>query len=79
MAIRTLKWTVGENMEVSPTSIQKAGVQGDHLATCVEFTVPESLQNGYVLYIQFVSSTGAYDKSDELTVAEGKVSFLLHP
>ncbi len=77
MAIRTITWTVGENMEVSPVSIQKAGVQGDHHATQVEFTVPSKLQSGYDLYIQLVSSTGAYDKTDPLPVSDGKVSFLL--
>lgn len=77
MAVRTITWTVGEDMEVSPASIKKAGVQGDHHATLVEFKVPVKLQTGYNLYIQQLSSTDSYDITDALTVEEGKVSFLL--
>lgn len=77
MAIRTLSWTVGEDMEVSPASIQKAGVQGDHHATLVEFKVPVKLQTGYNLYIQQLSSTDRYDTTDALAMVDGIVSFLL--
>lgn len=77
MSIRTLSWVVADDMSVTPTAIQRAGVQGDDRATCVEFAVPAALQSGYDLYIEFVNAMGEFDKTDSLPLVYGKVSFLL--
>ncbi len=77
MAIRTVSWMVADDMSVTPTSIQNAGVQGDDGATLAEFTVPAALQSGYDLFIELTSAMGEYDKTDALPLSGGKVSFLL--
>ena len=77
MSIRTLSWVVADDMSVTPTAIQRAGVQGDDGATCVEFQVPAALQAGYDLYIELTTAMGEYDKTDALPLVDGKVSFLL--
>lgn len=77
MSIRTLLWQVGDDMEVTPVGIQKAGVQGDHHATQAVFVVPEKLQEGYDLYIELVTNAGGYDKTDALPLVDGTVSYLL--
>ncbi len=75
MAIRTITWTVDEDMRVSPTRVQNAGVQGDDNATRVVFSLPAFLQTGHKLYIEYVDGVSGYDKTDPLDVVDGAVGF----
>lgn len=75
MAIRTITWTVDEDMHVSPTRVQNAGVQGDDNATRVVFSLPAFLQTGHKLYIEYVDGVSGYDKTDPLDVVDGAVHF----
>lgn len=75
MAIRTITWTVDEDMQVTPSRVQNAGVQGDNNATRVVFSLPAFLQEGYTLYIECVDGVGEGDKTDPLAVIDGAVSF----
>lgn len=75
MAIRTITWTVDEDMHVSPTRVQNAGVQGDDNATRVVFSLPAFLQTGHKLYIEYVDGVSGYDKTDPLDVVDGAVGF----
>ncbi len=77
MAIRTITWTVDDDMRVSPTRVQDAGVQGDDNATRVVFSLPAFLQEGYTLYIECINCVGEYDKTDPLPVSDGAVSTVL--
>ena len=77
MAIRTITWTVGEDMRVSPTNHQHAGVQGDDKATTAVFVLPQKLCGGYDVYAEFVNALGEYDQTELLSIEEGKVSFPL--
>ena len=77
MAIRTITWTVDEDMQVTPTRVRNAGVQGDDNATRVVFSLPAFLQAGYTLYLEYVDGVSGYDKSNPLTVVDGAVSFAL--
>lgn len=77
MAIRTITWTVDEKLQISPKARQHAGVQGDNNATEVVFELPPLLQSGYVLYLEFIGTYGAYDKTEELEVQGGAVRFPL--
>ena len=74
---RTLSWTVGDDMSLSPHGVQDAGVQGDHNATVIEFAIPEDDFGGKTMYIELTDSTGGYDKTDALTPENHKVSFPL--
>lgn len=75
MAIRTITWTVDDDMQVTPRGMQNAGVQGDDKATRIQFALPAFLQEGYTLYIECVDSVGEGDKTDPLAVIDGAVSF----
>ncbi len=73
MAIRTITWTVDEDMQVTPTRVQNAGVQGDDNATRVVFSLPAFLQEGYTLYIEHINAVNEWDKTDPLAVTDGAV------
>lgn len=82
--IHTVNWTVDQNLDVTPVSVQDAGVQGDALATTIVFTVPASLVSqefGYSWHIEIVDSNGEYDKSPDITPAasgsNATISFVL--
>lgn len=77
MSIRTITWTVDEDMQVTPSRVQNAGVQGDNNATRVVFSLPAFLQEGYTLTIEYVDSVSGYDKTDPLPVVDGAVGFAL--
>lgn len=77
MAIRTIVWTVKDDMTVTPTNIQNAGVQGDNNVTRAEFSLPSSLCSGYTLYVEYVDAAGGYDKTEPLKVTNNKVGCLI--
>lgn len=72
---RQIAYTIGEDLSITPTAVQDGGVQGEHDATRVTFTLPAALQSGYTLYLEAVDGSGAYDRTPPLTVsADGKVT-----
>lgn len=78
MAIRVITFTVGSDLSVTPTSPQQAGVQGDHKATEVRFTIPPAVSGQCdKWYMELITGCGSYDKTETLTVQNGQVSFLL--
>lgn len=70
MVIRTIHWAVGDDLTVTPTKSQFAGVQGDHEVTRVTFSLPLDISKeaGNGAYIEFMSASGAYDKTDNLGI-----------
>ena len=76
-AIRTIAYTITEN-GIEPSVPQYAGVQGDHNAARVDFTLGfEQIDPDYRYRIEYVDGTGAFDTTEFLTPAEGVVSCLL--
>ena len=80
--IRTITFTVDNNLHVSPSSPQEAGVQGDDGATKVYFVLPSDDKlsgfRSYDFYLEMVDAAGNYDISDKLTVGtDGKVGYAL--
>ena len=80
--IRTITFTVDNNLHVSPSSPQEAGVQGDDGATKVYFVLPSDDKlsgfRSYDFYLEMVDAAGNYDISDKLTVGtDGKVGYEL--
>ena len=72
---RQIAYTIGEDLSITPTAVQDGGVQGEHDATRVTFALPAALQSGYTLYLEAVDGSGAYDRTQPLTVsADGKVT-----
>lgn len=78
MAIRKdIVWTVGEDLSVHPTAPQEGGVQGESNAVQVKFDLGAQhplVTGGYQLYIECEDPTGAYDKTDALTVKDGAIA-----
>ncbi len=68
MTIRTIEWTIGSNMKVTPTTVQDAGVQGEHKATTLVFKLPNVLADGHVLTMVYIDTAGGVDYSPELTI-----------
>ena len=63
---------------VTPDQAQFAGVQGDHNATSVVFTLDEALVNeAYQYRFEFVDGAGGYDSTDFVTLAANQASCLL--
>lgn len=63
---------------VTPNQAQFAGVQGDHNATSVVFTLDEALVNeAYQYRFEFVDGAGGYDTTDFVTLAANQASCLL--
>lgn len=71
--IRQITYTIGEDMQLTPTAIQDAGVQGEHNATQIGFTLPATLRTGYKLYLEALDGRGGYDRTSELTLTDGAV------
>lgn len=66
--IRTIEYTVTEQLTLTPTATQEAGVQGDDRATAVRFTLPTALTQGYRLQLMMEDGRGGVDVTDTLTV-----------
>ena len=78
MALRTITWTVDENLRITPQAVQDAGIQGEHNATEVAFALPEELTSEtHQYYIEYVGGDGMYDVTGAIDSSNGKVSFLL--
>ena len=80
--VRSVNFTVDEELHVSPSSPQAAGVQGDDGATKVYFVLPSDDKlsgfRSYDFYLEMVDAAGNYDISDKLTVGtDGKVGYAL--
>lgn len=76
-AIRTIAFTVTEN-GIEPSVPQYAGVQGDHNAAQVTFTLGfAQIDPDYRYRIEYVDGTGAFDTTEFLTPTQGVVSCLL--
>lgn len=76
-AIRTIAFTVTEN-GIEPSAPQYAGVQGDHNAARVAFTLAFAQSDPEYRYrIEYVDGAGAFDTTDLLTPSGGVVSCLL--
>lgn len=71
--VHKITYTIGDDMRITPTAAQAAGVQGDDNAAQVEFTLPAVLRTGYDLRIEAIDSAGEYDSTDFLRVQSGKV------
>ena len=66
--IRTIEYTVTEQLTLTPTATQEAGVQGDDRATALRFTLPTALTQGYRLQLMMEDGRGGVDVTDTLTV-----------
>ena len=66
--IRTIEYTITEQLTLTPTATQEAGVQGDDRATAVRFQLPAQLVTGYTLRLMMEDGRGGVDVTDALTV-----------
>lgn len=77
--IRVITWTVSDDgLELLPEAPQFGGVQGEENAALVRFAIGESCplaQPEYSLYIEAVDATGAWDRTDRLSIVGGYVSY----
>ena len=77
--IRVITWTVSDDgLELLPEAPQFGGVQGEENAALVRFAIGESCplaQPEYSLYIEATDATGAWDRTDRLSIADGYVSY----
>ena len=71
--IRQITYTIGEDMQLTPTAVQDAGVQGEHNATQIGFALPATLRTGYKLYLEALDGRGGYDRTSALTLTDGAV------
>ena len=81
MVKRELIWEVdGDGAVIRPTAPQYGGVQGDHNITRAVFVVAEGTvwtDPVNAVYIECEDNAGNIDTTEQLTVANGKVSYLL--
>ena len=82
MAIkRTLTWNISQDgLSIVPNMPQDGGVQGEHNATIAVFHVAEGsawTDPDYAVYIECEDNAGNIDATEQLTVKEGAVSYLL--
>lgn len=76
-AVRWVRFAVTAE-ELTPSTPQWAGVQGEHQATGVSFEVPpEWIEAGYRFRVEWVDGMQAFFISDYLQVEEGQVTCLL--
>ena len=79
--IRTITFTVDNNLHVSPSSPQEAGVQGDDGATQIVFELPPDTDKGsfstYDYYIEMTDAAGNYDITDKIEASLLRVSYTL--
>jgi hypothetical protein len=72
--INTITFTVTEN-GITPSTPQSAGIQGDHNATLLVFSLPAALiADGYLYRMEYVDGMGGYGPSDLLTLTNAAVS-----
>ena len=63
---------------IEPNAPQHAGVQGEHNATSVTFTLPQAwLTAGYAVRAEMVDGAGAFDTTPFLDIIDGAVSVAL--
>ena len=75
--IRTVSFTATAS-GVTPKQAQFAGVQGDHHATEVVFTLDESLvKDTYKYRFEYVDGAGGYDTTEFVTVADNQAKCTL--
>lgn len=78
MSIKRIVWTVSEDgRTLAPDFPQNGGVQGEDCATTLVFRVGDKCplsDPAYSLYIEFVSVTGEWDRSELLFLEDGEVS-----
>ena len=81
MVAREIVWSVSKDaLSITPNVPQRGAVQGEHNVTKVVFDIPDDcvlLGEGLKLYIGCTDSTGGYDKTEPLTVKNGRVEWLL--
>ena len=81
MAIkRELKWVVAADGAVTPTVPLDGGAQGDHNQTRAIFEVAEGsawADPANAVYIECDDGAGNVDTTEQLTVVDGKVSYLI--
>ena len=79
--IRTITFTVDNNLHVSPSSPQEAGVQGDDGATQIVFELPPDTEKGsfsiYDYYIEMTDAAGNYDITDKIEAPLLRVAYTL--
>ena len=75
MAIRTITWTVDNKFNVTPSTTQDGGIQGEDKATEVVFVLLDEQPKGIHYHIEYTGSV--YDVTEALTVASGKITFSL--
>ena len=77
--IRTATWNVDKNLEILPEAPLYGGVQGEDKATLLVFNLQDgcpALNDSYQLYIEHVSATGEWDRSDVVTPdQDGRVTY----
>lgn len=72
--MRIVAFSVSESA-IDPVSPQYAGVQGEHHATAVQFTLPLSwMEAGYLVRAEFVDGVGAFDTTEFLPRTTNTVS-----
>lgn len=81
MVAREIVWSVSKDaLTITPNAPQRGAVQGEHNVTKVVFNIPDDcvlLGDDLKLYIGCTDSTGGYDKTEPLTVKNGRVEWLL--
>ena len=81
MAIkREIKWVVAADGAVTPTTPLDGGAQGDHNQTRAIFEVAEGsawADPANAVYIECDDGAGNVDTTEQLTVVDGKVSYLI--